>query len=208
MHAGRQLADRTEIMKAQPTIGQNEDVPRMRVRMEDALLEDLSQKDAHERLRQGARVLARAVRRIGSLTGAVLHREHATGGGVPENPGHVHERFVAVELREALGIARFLLEVQLAPQRDGELVHQLRKIQCAKSGKQSGEHTHEALQDGNVGLDGPLEIGALHLDDHVRSVGQHCAVHLRHRCRSHRFVLETGKQLAERAPGLVFDDPS
>src|SRR5574338_1179480 len=64
----RKLPEGTEVMEAEPAIRQDENVARVRVGVEYAALENLCEKEPHQRLGKLARILLRAVRGIDSAT--------------------------------------------------------------------------------------------------------------------------------------------
>ena len=200
--ARRQPPHHAEIDEGQTVAGQVEDVAGVRVGVEEAVLDDHLHHRLGAALREHLAVQPRGVHGGQVLAGhtvdQILHI-HARGGVLPvhaRNPHVVQRREVA---RDAFGMAAFGSQIQLSPQRTGELAHQLLGAVGRQRGPLARGHAGQALEQPEIGVDHGFDAGAAHLHHHLGAVVQPGAVHLRDGRGSER----RGVELREYRLGLA-----
>ncbi len=111
-------------------------------------------------------------------------------GPLPVHRRHHHLRVVCEVGGDAFGVTPLGSEIQLAAQRDGELLHHLGgtialEIRCA-----GFDDFGKPCQQAQVGIDGVADIGTADLQHHRRAIDQPRAMRLRQRCGRQRLFVQ------------------
>ena len=143
-----ELAHDAEVVEAQTAVRHHEHVARMRIAVEEPVLEDLHEEKAQEFARQDG-AAGGGIDQTGrsALAGAALHGEHARRGQVPEDLRHDHRRLLREVRAEAVGVASFAAEVEFRQQRRREFVDQFERGEFAAFGDVPLELPREEVHD-------------------------------------------------------------
>ena len=194
-------AHHAEIDEGQPVARQVEDIARMRIGVEEAVLDDHLQHRLRAALRQQHAVEPGGVHprqlMAGNAVDALLHID-PLAGPVPVD-GRDDDVLAPGEMGgDTLGVVALALQVQLAAQRAPELAHQAGRLVGAQVGPLVLGQLRQALEQAQIGLDDRADAGPAHLDDDLGAVVQLRAVHLRDRGRRQRLGIEAGEDLLGR----------
>ena len=176
-------ADHAVVEQADHVPRLHQDVPRMRVRVVEAVFEDLL---ADERRTSGShhfqldplRGVFRQLRDLGSLD--VFEREDGAGTQGPVDFGDM-DALVAGEIgRKAVHVVRFGREVQFAADRVGEFADDVCRLKELGSLHHSFQEPGKVRHDFEIGLDRAPDPRPLDLHHHVVAVVGHRFVDLGH----------------------------
>jgi hypothetical protein len=206
---GVQPADRAEVQQPQAPVGQQQDVARVGVGVEDPVEHDLAQQDVQQG--PGQRVAVEAAlgeRRPGGGQGRAvqpLHDQHPLGAARLVRPGD-HHAPVGGGGRHRRQVARLDAEVQLLADRAGEAGGQLTRADRPPPAAAGLHRPGQVGHDVQVALDHRADARPLHLHHHLVAGAQPGGVHLRHRRGRQRPAVEAGEHLLGRAAQLVGED--
>ena len=197
----RQGADHAEIDHTDAAIAQVDDVARVRIGVEAAVLQHHLQYDVGTAPGQFTAVEAGRID-TGQITprnavDEVLHVQ-AFAGPLP-----VHRRNQDVVppfevARDALGIAALRGEIQLAPQRHGELLHHLGGSVTAQVRQPGFDDLGQPCQQPQIGFNHVTDTRATHLQHHFAAIAQPRTVGLGQRSSGHRGFIKEGEHLRRR----------
>ena len=94
---------------------------------------------------------------------AVLHGEHALCRERPEDPWHVHERFVGKLRQKALSALGFAQEVELARDTLCEFFYETNEIEAPPGRNMAVQLASDEEQNGHILIDNFADAGPLHL---------------------------------------------
>ncbi len=202
-------ADDPEIDQPDPAVRQDEDVPRVRIGVEQAV----AQHHLEERRRPLERDLAAREpepreRRMIVDPDALdpLHDQHPPGRPLPEDLGNAEVRAALEVLPEPDGVRRLDEEVELPPDGAAELVHDARRVVGLQLSHMVVDERRDPAQDADVAADGPLDVRPLHLHHDRPAVGQHGPVHLGDGRGGDGTGVKFGKKRLEGRTELLFHD--
>ena len=134
----------------------------------------------------------------------LLHHQ-AARRMLPVDARHVDELLTLEVLAEAVGVATLAAVVQLLAQGVGELVGHLHRIERHEAGQPLAHQMGDVAEDVEVGVNQALDARPLHLDHHVRPVGQQRGVDLGQRGRGDGRGVEGGEDFRQRPAQLSLD---
>ena len=174
------LAHHSEVEIGQATIGQGQQVPGMGIGVEEAVLQQLLQGAVHP---HGDHVVGVDPEfangfEVGEFDPVdPLHRQHAPGRGITEDPGHSDAGVVGVELCERFGVGRLVAVVHFLEHPLTQLVDQGHEVRAdqADVGVQPGRDVPD-----DVEVQGDLfpQSWALNLDGNLLAAEQNTSVDL------------------------------
>jgi hypothetical protein len=179
--AGRQLLGEPEVEEADHGAGQHQEVPRVRIALEEAVLEDHAGVGAADALRDDVQVVSGGSQRVRvDHLDAVeeLEDQQPARGVLGMQARHAHRRIVGEPRTDALGRLRLALEVELERHQLGDLVHDAAHVEALQQPARQADHGAQAPQ---VDACEACHLGILHLHHDGRPVAQGGAVHLRQR---------------------------
>jgi hypothetical protein len=193
-----------------PVGPEHEDVRRVRVAVEEPVAEDHRHPRLGHQVGESPPLVERVavglhVRELEPFE--QLQREHALPGVAPV---HARDPDVGVPGEvpvEGLGVARLLAVVELVPDRPGELVDELARIDEVERTDALLGDPGRLVEELEVGLDLPRRLRALHLDRDRAAVGEHRAMHLADRGGRHRRRVELEEELLDRELQVLADHP-
>ena len=200
-----QHAHHAEIQGGQHPVGAHDEVGRVRIRVENPVLEDLGQHVAGPHGGDAPGVHSRppvslGVRKADPLD--VLHGQHP-GRAQPGVHGGDGQRAVGAEVAaEQLHGPRFVLEIQLQGQHPGEVVDQGDQPEGAQPRQGPLQQERQVHQDGQVRLDQLLDSRALDLEGQLLPLAGHGAVDLGDGSAGQGLRIEAGKTTAPFRPQL------
>src|SRR5215211_687719 len=201
------VADHTEVQQGEVSFGRKEKVARMRVTVEEAVLEGHLE-DRVRPHRGYPPTLGRGeqegpdVAETGALD--VLQREHLRGGEIQVDPGDHHPRPGEVG-REAPSVLGLGGVVQLAPDDALELRHEAAHVHEDPVPEPAVQEACELPHELEVRLYPARRLGPLHLDRDDLPVPQHRPVNLPDARRAQRGWIEALENLPHGCPELPLD---
>ena len=181
----------------------------MRVRVEEAVHEDLLQRQLRAATGEHARIQAGGAQRreVGDRDHVhVFEREHVPRGHVAEDLRHV-DRVVAGELAgEPLEVGGFGREIQLALDHAAELLDDPAGTVHTPAFDVSLDERGQVQQDLEVDVDHRLDVRPLHLHNHVLAVEAGRPMDLPDGGRRDRRGVKVAEQRVERALQVGLDD--
>ena len=193
---GRQAPHHPDVDEADDRLlggAEDEDVPGMRVGVEEAVLEDHLDHQPDGGLGDGGSRESCGDRRLDLLPVEELEREHVPARGLAIDLREADVPFVGEVQGEALGVVGLDLEVELAHDRAVELVHETDGRIDLRLGDRALDRRRHHVEELEIARDRVADAGALHLHDHVdvpvrrRKDG---AMHLPDRRRGEGLLLE------------------
>jgi hypothetical protein len=137
----------------------------------------------------------------------VFENEHTPGAVTPVDKRDVDAVVAGEHFREALGVIRFFLVIQLVPQGCGELLEERRQIGAATDRRVMHDPAGDNAQGCQIRLYQPLNAWSLDLDDHRRATraapvvgAKPGAVDLPERGGGQRLRLNLGKVVRQARP--------
>ncbi len=190
----REPPHHAEVDEGEAVARQVEHVARVRVGVEEAVLDDHLEHRLRAALREQRPVVAGLGRQPIQLVtrnavDPVLHVD-ALAGVLPVHARDHDMRQRREVGRDALGAAAFGSEVELAAQRARELAHELARAVGLQRRQFGLGDRGDAVEQPQVGLDHVADAGAADLDDDFAAVLQLRAVHLRDRRAGQRLGVE------------------
>ena len=159
----------------------DEEVARMRVGMEEAVVEDLRGVVVEDLLADLLQVVAGSPQPVGRQDGDavdVLHDQHVLATEFRVHVRAVDERHVLVQPRELLEVRRLALEVRLLEERGPQLLHHVAQVEhlvvLHEARRLARHHAHDV----DVERHGGLHAGTLDLHRHDVAVREARLVHL------------------------------
>ncbi|MNS82026.1 hypothetical protein D3C72_1157600 [compost metagenome] len=195
-----ELAEDAEVQQRQAAVGRDVEVAGVRVRVEEAehqdLLEDAGDGCPHER----AAIDAVGVEGHGVVDREARHEVHhqQIARLVVDARDH-HVRPLDEVRAQPGGDGALGAKIQLAPGVDDELAHRRERPVGPHRGQVPLQPGGQPDQDLEVALEDRVDARPLHLDGHVRAVGQGGEVHLRDAGRGQRSGVEADEGRLERA---------
>jgi hypothetical protein len=193
-----------EVDQAQTAVGHEEVVARMGIGIEQVIAVRESE------ARQGDLMTVTIAHRLVRVAGQkvvevpplhVLHREHALGGELIDDPRHHHLVGLVKGLARKTHVAGFLLVVHLEVEHAADVVeldHQVVPVAAEPHGR------HDRLEVGQVVADGPGDVGILDLDrDGLAGFAEPRPVHLAQGGRGEGVGLEVLEERLGLASQLV-----
>ncbi len=199
--------DHAEVDHADAAVTQVDDVARVRVGVETAVLQHHLQHDAGpgackpDTVETGGIDAGQVA--PGDAVDEVLHVE-ALAGPLPMHLGDQDVVAAGEVARDALGIAAFGGEVEFAPQRDLELLHHFGRAVALQIGQPRFDDVRQPCQQAQVGFDHLADAGAADLQHHRAAVVQGGPVGLGERRGRHRGFVQPGEDLMRRRAKVVF----
>ena len=160
------------------------DVPRMRVGVEVAILDDLLDVILTEPLADAPHVDARRLesRHIVNLYAVdVLHDEHMLRRQMAIDLGTAYEVGILIRMAELLDVVRLHDEIHLLFGNRPKLIEHHAEIHDVLRRAKDLQDARRALQEHDVLAHDVVHAWSLHLDDDLLTVQEHRAVHLRNR---------------------------
>ena len=200
--------DTAEVDEGDATAGEREDVPRVRVGVVVAHLEDHAEVGGHAELDDVGGVdafhlAAQERRRWGPIH--EVHREHAARGVVPVDRREEDVGRVIKGRAEAIQRAALVRVVELRAQHAGELVGQRRHVEVLAPLRVRADAVRLLHEDLEVHLHGLAHPGALDLHGHGRAVRQRRPIHLADAGGRERLLVEGGEELLDGGSELGLD---
>ena len=121
---------------------------------------------------------------------------------------HGNALVVAEVAAKCLRVARFLLVVELEPDRTGELVDELVRVDEVELPHTLADDAGGRAHQLEIRLDLTRRRRALHLDDDLGAVGQRRSVHLPDRSGRDRPLVEVEERPLDREPQLLVERPA
>ncbi|MCW0450641.1 hypothetical protein NB706_003475 [Xanthomonas sacchari] len=211
----RELAHDAEVQRdearvvAARRVAVDPDVAGVRIGMEEVVAEHLGVEHPHALGRQRAAVDAGGVQRgdvVGGDAAHPLQGQRALGGVGPDHLRHVEVVRVQPETAQHAGVGALALQVQLRGEGGLDLGHHLARADLVGARMGALDQRGGRFQQGDVGVDLPLDVRAQHLDHHFAAVVQRRRVHLRDRGRGQRFGVEGRERHRDRPPQRLFHD--
>src|SRR5581483_10542684 len=137
-----------------------------------------------------------------------LEREHTRACVRPVDARHRDVRMAGEVAVEAVGVTAFVAVVELLPDRPGELVDDLVRVDEVERANSLLREARRLVHQREVGFNLPRRVGTLHLDEDAPAVREHGAVHLADRRSGERLLLELEEEALERQPELGLDRPT
>ncbi len=157
------------------------DVGRVRVAMEEPVLQDLLEPGVCDGLGQTIALGNLERVDIELVQGGAFHPfqgQHAPARVRPEDAGYRHRFGVGEFARETLGVTAFQRIVQLSEDGAGELVHHADRIHEEPVAEMLLQQFGDLVEEIDVPLDLAGGLGTLHLHGYVHPSGKDGAVHL------------------------------
>src|SRR5690606_39251892 len=209
-HLDRQSADIADVDQADAPIRHEDDVPRMRVAVEHAMLEDLAEEARCEtpcRLLPDVSRQAAPLERGELLTVEVLHGEDASRRELGVRPREADVLVIGGLTPEALEVVELVGEVELAPYRALEDAEDAFGIEEPHPGP-TAQKIDQQAEDDEVLLDHALEAGLSHLDHDLVAAFRDRAVHLCDRRGGDRLLVDRCEELVRASAELDVEDAS
>jgi len=133
-HEGIDSTDHSEVVDDEPTVGENGEVPGMRVGVKETMHEDTVEDETSRSQRERVAVDASAVEFLDAIDRDTIdsaQRENRLGGSVPKNAGNDDIWPINEQGAEAIGVASFPAVVEFAADRPRELVEETNEIVVA-----------------------------------------------------------------------------
>mmetsp|Transcript_29724 Transcript_29724/g.74697 ORF Transcript_29724/g.74697 Transcript_29724/m.74697 type:complete len:218 (-) Transcript_29724:341-994(-) len=199
------LAHQAKIDDAQVSLRRSEEVPRVRVGVEEAVLEELSHGalDAHGDEVQGVKSHVSYAHCVGELYAVdPLHDNNPSGRQLRVDLWHLQASLVAVAIQEALRILGLVFVVQLLEDPLAKRVYEANEVVVPEAFGQEVFVGHQQLgelpcQD-HVQAYLVLQVGPLDLHSHRATIEQASTVDLAQRRRGHGCVTELCEAISER----------
>ncbi len=168
-----QPPDHAEVDQGDAVLRQEEHVAGVGIGMEETVLK--------HHLEDRRRAAARQLHAIESGSVERFHRAARDAGDevlhvepladvIPMHPGHDDVVMTLEIVRDALGAAAFGGEIQLAPQRIGELAHHVARTVAAPVRHLVFDGFGQSTEQAQVRLDGRRDVGTAHLQYHAPAV--------------------------------------
>src|SRR6266566_1637231 len=190
---GRDLADHAEVEEVDRPV-RPEQVPRVRVGVEEAVGEDL----AVERLEQltGGLLALRALGRLAHRpAGNQLEHEQALRREPMVDAGRVEPRERLQHLAHLIDVRRLLLEIELALERVRKVLDDCRQVDDPPERLPALGLLGEQAEQPEVAHDLVAGAGPLHLDDDALAALQRRLVHLADRASGERLGIDRGEDV-------------
>ena len=201
----RQLLRLAEVQEHDLRPGPHQQIAGVRVRVEEAVAQDLLRVRLHQHPRHLAAIDACRCQpfAVGDLDAFhELHHQHGARRVFPVDVRHGHGRRIARVRGDALGVAPLVDEVQLFRDVRAQLVGHEAIVDAAV---QAVEHADEERQVRQVDIDDPSDARVLHLHGGLAAIVQRRAVHLRQRRRRDRLLVEAREHRVQRLAQLRLD---
>ncbi len=206
LHGPPDAPHQSEVEEGDPVPGEDEDVPGVRVPVEDPATEELAEGRLDEVARHLLRVVTLAPREVGHLEAIdEVEREHGRRGVGGVNAGDDHEREVAGGGRHVPHVAGLVGEVELLVDGAVELLDDVGRGVDARLLHERLEQPGDVLQEPEVGLELLADARTLDLDRDVGAGVGARPVHLRDRRAGRRHGVEPGEDLVGRAAEAELD---
>jgi len=206
--AGR-LAHHPEVQECQPPVRRRQQVARVGVGVEEAVLQQLAEGalDAHVHELEDVQALVSDGLLLGQLDALhPLHGQHPRAGRPPEDPRHEDLRAVPVEVVEALAVEALLDVVELLEHALRKVVHQVGQRRVQR--RQVLVHQHHCVpHQEEVELDALDDVRPLNLHCHLSAVHEPRLVHLPQAGCGDGRGGDGGVDLFQRAPHVLLDGP-
>jgi len=194
--------------RARLGVADHEEITRVWIRVEKAVLEHFGQDEAHAVLRDAVAIQSRRVERgeVVDLDAADLfHRQHARRCELPVHFRDVDRGVVRKVAADTVGILPLARVIQFVAQRVGEFfdeTHGIVRFDQLGAARREMRQVGEYFQ---VALDQGFDMRALHLDDDARAVFQLCRVRLTDGRGRAGDAFELGKDLFGRRAEFVLN---
>ena len=185
------------------------DVPRMRVGVEVAILDDLLDVILTEPLADAPHVDARRLesRHIVNLYAVdVLHDEHMLRRQMAIDLGTAYEVGILIRMAELLDVVRLHDEIHLLLGDRPKLIEHHAEIHDILRRTEDLQDARRTLQEHDVLAHDVVHARSLHLDDDLLTVQEHGAMHLRNRSRTQRFFINRAEDARPATLILLLDD--
>ena len=195
----RHASDHAQVDKVNDTVFED-DVSRMRVGMEKAVVEHLRRVVLDNRGTDLFQVIALGHQafRIGDRNAVdVVHNHHVFGAQVQIGFGARHAMNALMELVEVVEVFGLGQKVGLLAKRGPQLLDYAVQVNELIGVDELGNDTHHRADDIDVLCHNLLRTGALHLDGHVLARHQTSAVHLRERRATERVGVDRIEHLPQ-----------
>ena len=195
----RHASDHAQVDKVNDAVLED-DVSRMRVGMEKAVIEHLRRVVLDNRGTDLFQVIALGHQafRIGDRNAVdVIHNHHVLGAQVQIGFRARHAMNALMELVEVVEVFGLGQKVGLLAKRGPQLLDYAVQVNELIGVDELGNDTHHRADDIDVLCHNLLRTGALHLDGHVLARHQTSAVHLRERCATKRIGVDRIEHLPQ-----------
>ena len=204
-----ELSDLAEVDEADAVAGQDEDVRRVRVAVEEPVPEDHRHPRLAHPVREAAPLLERVRQRVDVRDLRPLEeleRQHARARVAPVDVRDLDVRVAGPVAAEAVGVAAFRAVVELRADRARELVDERARVDEVERADPLLRDARRLVEEREVGLDLPRRARPLHLHRDALAVRQRRAVHLPDRRGRDRRRIEVEERALEREAELRLDD--
>ena len=201
-------ADRTKVDEPQRAGAVDHHIPRMRIRVVDAIGEDLREEGIHQVPGElGARHPAGIHRGlIGHRhTRHLVHDEHALRRHVGVDLREVHSLVGSPGATHGSVVGSLTREVELLRDAGHELAGQTEDAHPLRGGRSPLKTARTADEDAPVDGDALFHVRALHLDDDAAAIAEDSAVGDSDRGRSQGLLVEADEEGIERGAELLLD---
>ena len=188
---------------------EDEDVRRVRVAVEDAVLEDHRHPRLRHQVGEPAALLQRVLVRVDVLdlrALEVLERQHARPRVGPEHLRDADVRVAGEVAMKGLGVPRLVPVVELLPDRAAELVHETARVDEVEGTYALLRDLRRLVEKLEVGLDLLGSVRPLHLHGDTAAVRERGVMDLADRRGGDRPLRELGEELLDRQAELGQDD--
>ena len=197
------------VQKSRYAAGHYQHVARVRVAMEETVLENLLVNEFGDMLGDRHRIdrgpaQSRCVHDV--VAGNKLHRHNFRGRELAKNNRHLDPAIVGKLRAKSLNVGRFIVKIEFLAQGGGKLQHHPDGIDAGNLWNVPLDEPREIENNGEIQLDDLLNVGPLNLDRYSRAIRQLGGMHLRNGCACHRLVIKLLEELGDRSPKLFRDD--